>query len=220
MRLAFACAGFALFCNLCFGAAKVELGEINGAKFRIDVPENWNGGLVLYCHGYATVPAKFDDAPKPNAPFAPFLAAGFAVAQSGYSAIGWAIQEAIDDTQALRRYFIARYGKPKEVFISGQDGVRIGFNKINLVVRSDAQVQTRVPVNGQQPVDAFAGLHDVLCERWVEIFGDLVLQPPPTAPSGTRSIARSGGCKTSLLKRSIPRSPRTSCRPANASIAC
>jgi len=120
MRLAFACAGFALFCNLCFGAAKVELGEINGAKFRIDVPENWNGGLVLYCHGYATVPAKFDDAPKPNAPFAPFLAAGFAVAQSGYSAIGWAIQEAIDDTQALRRYFIARYGKPKEVFISGQ----------------------------------------------------------------------------------------------------
>ena len=25
-------------------AARTELGEINGAKFRIDMPEKWNGG--------------------------------------------------------------------------------------------------------------------------------------------------------------------------------
>ena len=41
---------------LCFSAGyaapKTELGDLNGAKFRIDVPENWNGGLVIYCHGY------------------------------------------------------------------------------------------------------------------------------------------------------------------------
>jgi len=106
--------------SLCSAATKVKLGEINGAKFRIDIPENWNGGLVLYCHGYSVTPATFDSAPKPTAPFAPFLTAGYAVAQSGYAGTGWAVQEAIDDTQALRRYFTGKYGKPKEVFITGQ----------------------------------------------------------------------------------------------------
>lgn len=116
MRLAI---GLLWCCSLCT-AAKVETGEINGAKFRIDIPENWNGGLVLYCHGYSTTAAKFDAVPKPGAPWAPFLNAGYAVAESGYAGIGWAVEEAMDDTQALRRYFIGKYGKPKEVFITGQ----------------------------------------------------------------------------------------------------
>jgi pimeloyl-ACP methyl ester carboxylesterase len=111
---------FALFTALLSAAPKVELGEINGAAFRIDVPDDWNGGLVLFCHGYSTTPAKFDSAPKPTAPWTPFLKAGYAVAQSGYAGIGWAIEEATADTLALRRYFITKYGKPKEIFISGQ----------------------------------------------------------------------------------------------------
>ena len=44
---------------------KTETGEINGAKFRIDVPEKWSGGLVMYCHGYSPAPGGFDN-PKPN----------------------------------------------------------------------------------------------------------------------------------------------------------
>src|SRR5579863_5968367 len=55
-----------LLCSLPgWGEVKIETGEINGAKFRIDMPEKWNGGLVMYCHGYNAVPGKFDD-PKPN----------------------------------------------------------------------------------------------------------------------------------------------------------
>src|SRR5215472_19057435 len=102
--------------------AKKELGDLNGAKFRIDVPEKWNGGLVLYCHGYSPVPGSFDN-PRPNpmfeAIFQVFLKEGYAVAQSGYSAGGWAIQEAMQDTEALRRYFSKKYGAPKETFITG-----------------------------------------------------------------------------------------------------
>ncbi len=112
--------GFTLLAALCAAESKVEIGEINGAKFRIDVPDNWNGGLVMYCHGYSTTPANFKPDAKPSASLEVFLSAGYAVAQSGYSGIGWAVQEAIDDTQALRRYFTARYGKPKETFITGQ----------------------------------------------------------------------------------------------------
>jgi alpha-beta hydrolase superfamily lysophospholipase len=44
---------------------------------------------------------------------------GYAVAQSGYATGGWAIQEAIVDTETLRRYFVAKYGKPKETYITG-----------------------------------------------------------------------------------------------------
>lgn len=108
----------------CFLAAalpaqpRVETGEVNGAKFRIDLPEKWNGGLVMYCHGYSPAPGSFDS-PKPNPVLGVFLDQGYAFAQSGYAAGGWAIQEAVQDTEALRRYFIRKYGAPKETYVTG-----------------------------------------------------------------------------------------------------
>jgi len=99
-------------------APKVETGIINGAAFRIDIPENWNGGLVVYCHGYNATPVTY----KADAAI-PFLAAftdqGYAVAQSGYATGGWAVQEAAVDTESLRRYFISKYGVPKETYLTG-----------------------------------------------------------------------------------------------------
>lgn len=105
-----------LFAPLCLAQPKVETGDINGAKFRVDVPENWNGILILYCHGYNPSPGQFDPA-RPN----PWVAAfpGYAFAQSGYAAGGWAISEAVADTGALRRHFIRKYGAPKQTFVMG-----------------------------------------------------------------------------------------------------
>jgi pimeloyl-ACP methyl ester carboxylesterase len=112
----------ALCASLCLAAPKVEpkteIGEINGAKFRVDIPENWNGGLVVYCHGYSPVAGSFNEGKLP-AVLAVFTAQGYALAQSGYAAGGWAIEEAVQDTEALRRYFISKYGKPKETFVTG-----------------------------------------------------------------------------------------------------
>jgi pimeloyl-ACP methyl ester carboxylesterase len=97
---------------------KVEIGVINGAAFRIDIPGNWNGGLVVYCHGYNQSPMKYKEDVA-----IPFLAAftdeGYAVAQSGYATGGWAIQEAAVDTESLRRYFTTKYGVPKEIYLAG-----------------------------------------------------------------------------------------------------
>lgn len=103
-----------------FGAAqtKTEIGEINHAKFRIDVPENWNHGLVVYCHGYAADPVTYTQKELPKA-LAVFVKDGYALAQSGYSAGGWAIEQAIPDTEALRKYFIEKYGQPKETYVTG-----------------------------------------------------------------------------------------------------
>lgn len=100
------------------GEPKVEIGEINGAKFRIDIPGNWNGGLVMYCHGYSPIPISYKEGKLPPV-LAVFTDQGYALAESGYAAGGWAIQEAVEDTEALRRHFISKYGQPKETFVTG-----------------------------------------------------------------------------------------------------
>ena len=110
---------FLVCAALCLAAEpKTEIGEINGAKFRIDVPENWNGGLVMYCHGYSATPGVFKEGKLPGV-LSVFTDQGYALAQSGYASGGWAIQEAITDTETLRRYFTTKYGKPKETYITG-----------------------------------------------------------------------------------------------------
>ncbi len=106
------------FAALASSAPNVEIGVINGAAFRIDVPENWNGGLVVYCHGYNASPVKYGEG-APNPISKVFTDLGYAVAQSGYAAGGWAVQEAVVDTESLRRYFIAKYGAPKETYVTG-----------------------------------------------------------------------------------------------------
>jgi pimeloyl-ACP methyl ester carboxylesterase len=103
--------------GLCAAAAHTELGEINGARFRIDMPEKWNGGLVVYCHGYSDAPGTFED--KPNPFIDVFVSQGYAFIQSGFAAGGWAIQEGLQDTEALRRYFVRKYGAPKETYVTG-----------------------------------------------------------------------------------------------------
>ncbi len=97
---------------------KTEIGEINHAKFRIDVPENWNHGLVVYCHGYSSDPVSYTQKELSKV-LAVFLKQGYALAQSGYSTGGWAIEQAIPDTEALRHYFINKYGQPKDTYITG-----------------------------------------------------------------------------------------------------
>jgi alpha-beta hydrolase superfamily lysophospholipase len=108
-----------LFFAFALGAqTRLETGEIEGAKFRIDIPPNWNHGLVMYCHGYSPAPGHFNEKPASDI-FAGFLTAGYAVAQSGYSSGGWAVQDAVQNTEALRRYFVAKYGPVKETFVTG-----------------------------------------------------------------------------------------------------
>jgi pimeloyl-ACP methyl ester carboxylesterase len=99
-------------------AIHVETGTLDGASYRIDMPEKWNGVLLVYYHGYSEEPVVFAT-DKPNPMGTGFANAGFAVAQSGYSVTGWAVEQAIAETEALRRYTIAHYGQPKETYVVG-----------------------------------------------------------------------------------------------------
>lgn len=96
--------------------AAIETGEIGGSSYRIDMPANYNGNLVLYCHGYGGG-VKYDKNPNPLLRI--FTDGGYAVAQAGYSGAGWAVEQALTDTEALRKFFIGKYGKPKHTFVTG-----------------------------------------------------------------------------------------------------
>ena len=102
---------------LLYSQRKIEIGDLNGAKYRIDMPDKWNGGLIMYCHGYAQKPVSFDEKPNPLAEG--FASLGYAVAQSGYVTGGWAVKEAIENTEELRRFFLRKYGTVKETYLMG-----------------------------------------------------------------------------------------------------
>jgi len=101
--------------------AKTEFGKLQGAEFRIDTPDNWNHGLVVYYHGYSAENhgVGYDEKKALEPALAVFTKAGYAVIQSGYSQGGWALEQAIPETEALRRYFIDKYEKPKEIYVAG-----------------------------------------------------------------------------------------------------
>jgi pimeloyl-ACP methyl ester carboxylesterase len=103
-------------------ANRAETGAINGAPFYIEVPAQWNKGLVMYTHGYTIAGSRppAPDSQRMKAFRDVFLSPGFAFAASDYSAQGWAVKEAIEDTEALRRYFVSKYGPPSETYITGQ----------------------------------------------------------------------------------------------------
>ncbi len=104
--------------NISIGPLDVA-GELHGAPYRIRVPENWNGTLLVFAHGYrdkADHPGEIDNrnadiAPNP-ALEAPLLAQGFALAGTAFKDNGWAIGDAIQDAKNLAVFFRGKIAKP------------------------------------------------------------------------------------------------------------
>jgi pimeloyl-ACP methyl ester carboxylesterase len=92
----------------------------DGATWKIEVPDNWNGTLFLYSHGYVTPgsPNPATDAGDPITAAA-MLAQGFALAGSSYATTGWAIQQALPDQIATLDIFDSQIGHPKRTIAWG-----------------------------------------------------------------------------------------------------
>lgn len=95
-----------------------EIGTIDKARFRIDVPAPWNRGLVIYSHGYDVFPSSYDDGP-PDEITKAFLDLGYAVAQSGFSGTGWVVKESQHDIDGLRQHFVDKFGQPDHTYAAG-----------------------------------------------------------------------------------------------------
>ena len=99
---------------------KIDSGTINNARYKILFPENWKAKLVMYAHGYEFMGSPLQSK-NPNFAkgMSPFLQRGFAVAASDYQYQGFALPQGVDDTEALRQYFVKKYGKPDSTFMVG-----------------------------------------------------------------------------------------------------
>ncbi len=109
------------------GAATDEHVTIKGAGARIVVPDDWNGGLFVYAHGYTgndrivgPIPERIADADPVLWPgLLPFVPAGYATAISTFRSAGWDVKDAIKDVENLRRWFIKHHGKPTHTYLWG-----------------------------------------------------------------------------------------------------
>ncbi len=92
-------------------------GVHNGAGYRIEVPANWNGSLVLWAHGYRGVGLELTIDNHPLRAF--LLANGYAWAASSYSRNAYDPSQGARDTHALTQFFNGQFGKPKRTYVSG-----------------------------------------------------------------------------------------------------
>src|ERR687888_42433 len=97
-----------------------DQGSIEGAAYKIEIPANWNGNLVLYSHGYV-VPGNPNPARDVGDPVTGefLMSQGYALAGSAYRSTGWAVQDALHDQIALLDYFDRTYGNPKRTIAWG-----------------------------------------------------------------------------------------------------
>jgi pimeloyl-ACP methyl ester carboxylesterase len=99
----------------------VEDGVIGHAVFRIEIPENWNGGLVMWAHRYGRRPPKPEDIGgfAARTIYDKATEMGYAVARSGFSNQGFNLREGVFDTEALRDYFERKYGPTYPTLVAG-----------------------------------------------------------------------------------------------------
>ena len=95
-------------------------GVHNGAGYRIEVPQNWNGSLVLYCHGYRGYPPQYAELTVTNPSIRQYLINnGFAWAASSYRTNGYDPAAGVTDTHNLAMFFNGLVKKPTRTYIIG-----------------------------------------------------------------------------------------------------
>lgn len=104
--------------------AVVEGAIGNGAAYALHCPDDWNGDLVLYAHGYA-FPENEPQLPDADDPSFvelrdALLDMGYGVAFSSYRETGWSVKEGMNDTRQLRGLFTSEFGRPNATYLIGK----------------------------------------------------------------------------------------------------
>lgn len=100
--------------------ATARFGSLGGAAYRIEVPDDWNGDLVVWAHGFHGWGSELFPVSPPDALRNAFVREGYAWAASSYSENGWVPGVGANDTLALKREFGRLVGTPNRTYIVGQ----------------------------------------------------------------------------------------------------
>lgn len=112
------------FTSTIAGAQSVMVGKTGNVPYKIAVPPSWNGGLVVWNHGFTLKETIFTIDPlNPLADLGPLaalqLSEGYAIAASAYALPGWALFRSDKDVENLVRVFETRIGVPSHVILTG-----------------------------------------------------------------------------------------------------
>ena len=109
--------------------AKAFFGHYDGGSYRIEIPDTWNGELVLWAHGYVANAGAQGSRLRVGVPGvgqgSPFrehlITGGFAWAASSYRCNGYVPGQGLLDTMALIDVFKRVYGgnAPQRVYLTG-----------------------------------------------------------------------------------------------------
>jgi pimeloyl-ACP methyl ester carboxylesterase len=182
-------------------------GALDGVPFRVELPERWNGTLVLHSHGY--LPEGFPDlgialtnrGPGTSESERWLLDHGYALAASQFreGGTGFQVANALEDQTALLDWFAREVGPPRSTIATGQSmGAAIALLLAERHPQRIAGVAT--VCGGPDPLGTFDAVLDVhVAVRALLAPGediDLVLARDPAA-------------STQALVRAIERALRT-----------
>jgi len=97
-------------------------GVLNEAPYKIRVPENWNGVLLLHAHWYygtSAFPSEAEAAHGGKVLEDFLLSKGYALAGSTFRGTGWQVKEGTQDLIALSGLFNELVGKPVKRILMG-----------------------------------------------------------------------------------------------------
>jgi len=97
--------------------ATADYGVYDGGAYRIEIPQNWNGGLLLYAHGYRGEGNELSVSDPPIRRH--LIVNGYAWAASSFRANGYRPDFGVEDTLLLKQLFVQRYGEPRWTIIEG-----------------------------------------------------------------------------------------------------
>jgi hypothetical protein len=135
-------------------------GVLDGARYRIEVPANWNGMLVMYAHGFRGEGSALTVDSAPMRQY--LLDEGYAWAASSYSTTFYDVRAGVEDTNALALAFndiATQNGRslptPTKRYITG---VSMGGH----VTAAAIELETQQTANNFVPYDGAAPMCGVL----------------------------------------------------------
>ena len=97
--------------------ATADFGRLGGSVYKIEVPDDWNGRLVLYMHGFGEFAPEANAAPMDFRRY--LIEHGYAWGASSFSSNSLIPGRAADETAALWDYFARTYGRPTRSYLNG-----------------------------------------------------------------------------------------------------
>ena len=97
--------------------AHADFGRLGGSVYQLEVPADWNGGLVLFMHGYGELASTAGVSPPGYRRY--LIGHGYAWGASSFSSTSLIPGRAADETAALWDLFARRYGRPERAYVTG-----------------------------------------------------------------------------------------------------